>query len=72
MSKLGRLICFVTQNHKLDWVKPFGPYSGKAHCGRCDCLFAYNHDVRAFLPWDEDFSKLEKMYSGIREDTDNE
>ena len=56
---MKKLICKL-MNHSLEVVKTFDYTSRCCHCKRCGQYFAMNDNVKAFLPWDGEFSALYK------------
>lgn len=44
--------------HKLKVVKAFTFESRCCYCSRCKSYFAMNDSVKAFVPWDGQFSKI--------------
>jgi hypothetical protein len=44
--------------HKLRVVQEFSGSTRKVYCSRCDSYFAMNDELRAFLPWDDEFEDL--------------
>lgn len=54
-----KVVCAL-RGHKYVIERVFGPYTRKVGCTRCDRKWAMNDDVKAFLPWDDDFERFYK------------
>jgi hypothetical protein len=57
MGLIERISCAVL-GHRYVVERKLSCQSRKVGCTRCNRAWAMNDDVRAFLPWDDDFEKL--------------
>lgn len=55
-----RLSCLLW-GHRFFVKQEFGPVARRVQCERCDGDWAMNDEIRAFVPWDDDFVRMYEL-----------